>query len=490
LYAPRVTTSSLHRLSPELHRALLALVVCLCALAACGCASPAPTSGAPMTESSALSLAALDTLEREACPRLLTRTFPLADPHAAVSTGRLWVRRCSARRSGATLDLDVDVLGWQWSGEESWGFEVREYVYFSAAIDARLSASIEADAAKGSVGLRVWTDTPPKVTVREIGRVDARASNPASSMLGAASALVGQGPNELATAALRSRVRDLIGDRATAGIPIVIGEAPAVRGRAKAAQPPLLDETERLHPGGALISGSYPAGAVTKLRYAVQGSEIALARAVCVDEALELVDAVVAERARPVARTPRDVVTMSGKGEATLAALPCPWVLVTGARDDKAVTVALTLESDSGRALANPSRRWVRATLVSFDLSATRPSSAEKADSLVLGFSVGAEDAPRSFGRPLPASRSASVGLVAPLFEIARGAPIVVRALEQRPRAPSLWNATPGYDETVYARATITLDPKLRREERDVSLLAGGRPVGSARFVFEAMDVE
>jgi hypothetical protein len=458
--------------------------------AACACGSATKPAVVPQSEATALSLAALDTLEREACPRLLTRTFPLADPHAAVSTGRLWVRRCSAKRSAATLDLDVDVLGWQWSGEESWGFEVREYVYFSAAIRARLSASIDADATKGSVDLRVWTDTPPKVTVREIGRVDAHASNPASSLLGAASALVGQGPNNLATAALRSRVGDLIAERATAGIPILIGEAPAVRGRERAAPPPLLDETERLHPGGALISGSYPAGAVIKLRYAVQGSETALARAVCVDEALELVDAVVAQHGRPVARTPRDVVTMSGRGEATIAALPCPWVLVTGARDDKPVTVALTLENDTGRAIPNASRRWVRATLVSYDLSAGRPSSAEKADTLVLGFSIGPEDAPRSFGRPLPASKSTSVDLVAPLFEIARGAPIVVRALEQRPRAPSLWNGTPGYDETVYGRASLTLDPKLRREERSVPLLAEGRAVGSARFVFEAMDVE
>jgi hypothetical protein len=452
---------------------------------ALGCGSPAkPAADVPRDEPAALSRAALDTLEREACPRLLTRTFPLAEPRGTVSTGRLWVRRCAAKRSAGTLDLDVDVLGWQWSGEESWGFAVREYVYFSASIHARLNGAIEADGDR--VNLRVWSDTPPDVTVREIGRVDARASTPAASMLGVAAALVGQGPNVLATAALRGRVRDLIAERAVAGIPIVIGEAPALRvpGTSASDVPGvvLLDETERLHPGGALISGSYAAGASTTLRWSVDGDGVALARPVCVDEALELVDAVVAERAPSAARPLHDVVTLAGRGEATLPALGCPWVLVTGARDDRAVSVALKLTPRVPHVLANSAHRWLRATLVAYELTVPK--------STAVVFSIGPDDAPRSFGRALPEAKSPAVGLVAPLFELARGAPVTVRALEQHPRAPSFWNPSPGFDESLLARGAVELDPHLARQEQSVPLSLDGHTVGMARVRFEAIDVE
>lgn len=463
------------------------LLTCL-AVAGLGCATVL-RSPAAEPEAAALSRAALDTLEREACPRLLARTFPLAEPLGAVSTGRLWVRRCVAKRTARTLDLDVDVLGWQWSGDDSWGFEVREYVYFSATIVAGLSASI--DAAGDGVSLRVWTEKPPEVHVRAIGRVDAKASNPASTLLGAASALVGQGPNTLATAALRGRVRDLIADRASAGIPIALGEAPAVPG-AKVKIPPLLDEKERLHPGGALISGSFPPGLSTTLRWAVEGDGIALARAVCVDEALALVDAVIADRPPPAARSPRDVITVSGKGEALLPALPCRWVLVSGARDDRAVTLDLLLAERGPRTVAHSTRQWVRATLQAYDLSAAAPASAsteERGDSLAVAFSVGPESAPRSLGRALPAARSPSVGLVAPLFEIARGAPIVVLALEQHPRPPSLFNATPGYEETVIARGDL-VSAETKGQEQTVTLTRDGRTLGWARFVIESLDIE
>jgi len=132
------------------------------------------------------------------------------------------------------------------------------------AVHARLSAAIESTA--DGVSLRVWTAKPPEVTARAIGRVDAKASTPAATLLGAASLLVGRGPNTLATAALRSRVRDLIADRAAAGIPIALGEAPAVPG-ALPKVVPLLDEKQGLHPGGALISGSFAPGLTPTLHW-------------------------------------------------------------------------------------------------------------------------------------------------------------------------------------------------------------------------------
>jgi hypothetical protein len=270
-----------------------------------------------------------------------------------------------------------------------------------------------------------------------------------------------------------------------AGIPIVIGEAPALRGAAGAsslAPVVLLDETERLHPGGALISGSYAAGETTTLRWSVDGDAVGLARPVCVDEALELVDAVVAERAPAGVRPPHDVVMLAGRGEATLPALACPWVLVTGARDDRPVSVALTLAPRAAHVPASRAHRWLRATLVAYELSAP--------ESTAVTFSVGPHDAPRSFGKALPGARCPAVGLVAPLFEIAREAPVTIRAMEQHPRAPSFWNPSPGFDETLLARGTVGLDAHLARQEQSVPLSLDGHVVGVARVRFEAIEVE
>ena len=470
-------------------QAPLFVLAVLLAFVVSGCAAP-QTRPAAAPESAALARAALDTLEREGCARLLTRTFPLEEPGTELSTGRLWVRRCTAKRSATALDLDVDVLGWQWAGGGSWGFEVREYVYFSASISAHLSAAIEANAE--GVSLRVWTAKPPEVHVRAIGRVDAKASTPAATLLGAASSLAGRGPNTLATSALRSRVGDLIATRAAAGIPIVIGEAPAVPG-APPKVLPLLDEKESLHPGGALISGSFAPGVTSTLHWSVAGEGTALARPVCVDEALELVDAVVAERKPGSARAPRGVVTMTGKGQEVLPALGCRWVLVTGPRDDREVSVGLVLTDHAERAAKTATRRWVRATLVAYDLSAAAPAPAPGEDggeSLAVVFAIGPEDAAQSFGRALPGAKSPAVGLVAAMIEVSRDAPIALRALLQKPRPPSLFNATPGYEQTLLASGSAPLDDGKRRQERTITLTRDGRTLGWVKLDLEQLEVE
>ncbi len=82
------------------------------------------------------------------------------------------------------------------------------------------------------------------------------------------------------------------------------------------------------------------------------------------------------------------------------------------------------------------------------------------------------------------------MGLVAPLFEIAREAPVTIRALEQHPRAPSFWNPAPGFDETLLGRGTVGLDARQTRQEQSVPLSLDGHVVGMARLRFEAIDVE
>ncbi len=339
--------------------------------------------------------------------------------------------------------------------------------------------------------LRVWTERPPEVHVRAIGRVDAKASTPAATLLGAASSLVGRGPNTLATAALRSRVRDLIADRAATGIPIVLGEAPALPGALPKALH-LLDEKESLHPGGALISGSFAAGVASTLHWSVEGDGTALARPVCVAEALDLVDAVVAERKPPSARAPQGVVTMKGKGMAVLPALGCRWVLVTGPRDDREVSVGLVLTDHAEQTPHVTTRRRVRATLVAYDLSAAAPGAGgeDQGESITIAFAIGPDEASQSFGRALPAVRSPAVALVAPLVEIARDAPIALRALQQKPRPPSLFNATPGYEQTLLASGSAQLDAGQRRQQQTTSLTRDGRVLGWAKIDVEQLEVE
>ncbi|MEA2746011.1 MAG: hypothetical protein QOI41_154, partial [Myxococcales bacterium] len=70
------------------------------------------------------------------------------------------------------------------------------------------------------------------------------------------------------------------------------------------------------------------------------------------------------------------------------------------------------------------------------------------------------------------------------------GAPVTIRALEQHPRAPSFWNPSPGFDESLLARGAVELDPHLARQEQSVPLSLDGHTVGMARVRFEAIDVE
>jgi hypothetical protein len=275
----------------------MALGTVITLASACG-GPPAPRVVDP--ESRTLERTAFVMLDREACHRLVARTFPLEDGGA--TSGKLWVRTCSTRQGRGALDVDVDVLGWQWVGDGSSGFSVHEYVYFRAAVSAHVRATIEVDGNRPS--LRVFSTDDPDVTVREIGRVSARASSPASNLLGVASAIIGQSPNALATSTFRSRVGAMIQDRARSGILVALGEARVPGSTGTRADERLLDEIQVLHPGGALISGSYPADTSVRLQFDVAGGRTVLARAVCVDEAATLVDSVVSTHQQQKQRPP------------------------------------------------------------------------------------------------------------------------------------------------------------------------------------------
>ena len=415
---------------------------------------------------------------REACPRLLSRTFPLADERGSATTGKLWVRRCAAGSVGPDLGVDVDVLGWQWVSEGSWGFDVHEYVYFRASVRATLHVSTESE--RGHAKLRVQSSSTPDVTVRELGRVSARAEGPAAGLLGVALGVLGKGPTALATSALRARVAELIRAQATDGLEIALDEVPSP-GAPESAQGALLRETEALSPGGALISGSYPSSSPTTLAFDVQGNGTALARAVCIDDALPLVDAVVGGNPVSPPPHPSDVFSLHGRGEISIDARPCPWVLVTGVSSDAPVHLTLELRRGSPP-LSHVALRWVQVTLLAYDVD--RPG----AD--LLAFRIQGDRGSSSFGRPLTRLQSPSVWLVAGPVEVASGTPVSLEVRSERPRAPSLWNARVTYDEVLLGRARIAPAPSRPHEERRVTLEGTDGRIGWADVALDVVEVE
>src|SRR5262245_59634668 len=132
-------------------RARLSLLTGL-VLLACDRTTPARAPSADPLASTTLA-----TLDREACPQLLTRTFPLQT--AGATSGELWVRQCATHVSDGALDVEVAILGWQWVGQGSWGFSVNEYAYFRASVRARIHAAIEVEGVEPK--LRVWSNEPP-----------------------------------------------------------------------------------------------------------------------------------------------------------------------------------------------------------------------------------------------------------------------------------------------------------------------------------------
>ena len=457
------------------------------AASACGGASGPPRAGDD-AEGLALSRIALDVLAREACPRLLVQTFSLEDPRSRVATGKLWVRRCEVHPSSNGLDVDVDILGWQWADEASWGFAVAEYVYFDAHVRARLDAEITTEAARAK--LRVWSAERSRVEVREIGRVSARAQSPASSILGVASRFVGHGPNDLATSSLRGRVGDLIRDRLQSGLSIVLGDAPTpgAPGASSASASAtttatLLDETQRLFPGGALLSGSYPADTEVDLRFSVSEGE-ALARPVCVDTAVEMVDATMADRPRAITGKPSDVVTLRTSGTVRVASRPCPWVLVTGPTGDVPTTVSLSLVR-APVAVRHTKRHWVRATILGFELSTVAP------DQKLIGISIGTEKALFALGRPLTSARSPSLRLVAHPIELDDDESLILRIASLQPRPnKSWWAGEPGYDDTEIGRAAVVPSKEEAHTERDIPLDHAGKATGFVRLALDVLEVE
>jgi hypothetical protein len=426
-------------------------------------------------EAAALSRATIATLDREACARLLEKTFPLEE--AGVVSGKLWARGCSTHVNGDALALGVEILGWQWVGQGSFGFSVEEYVYFRASVRASVRAAI--DAVGHEAKLHVWTEQDPDVTVHEIGRVSARAGTPATKLLGVVTGLVGEGPNKVATAALRGEVATMIRGHARTGFLLALGEttAPGLRSGTAAA---LLDESELVHPGGALISGSFPPGLPTQLKYRVSSGGAVLARAVCEEEAGAFVDAVAAGLPQPAAASPVGVLTLRGEGEAPIEAQPCRWVLVTGPQTDQAVTVHVLLEPVS-EARAVASKRWVRATVIGYALD-------REQEGRLLGLELVHRGHATAIGRPLTVVQAAALDLVADPVEVADGEPLVVRIVGLAPHRRTWWSGV-GYDAELVGEASVLPRPGVLHEDQRAAIMANEATIGSVEVAIDEVEV-
>jgi hypothetical protein len=482
---------------PSLAHVLLRAATALGLLGLCTCAPPASPPATPHApsdeEARALAQVALDAIQNRGCARLVTQTFPIDDPTTQLSTGRVWPRKCTAQRTGDGLHVEAEIVGWQWIDQQSAGFAVHDWVYFRATLAADLGATVRTDAS-GHVTLKLKAADAAKVKVAALGEVRAHASNPAAALMGIATGIVGLGPNTLATNAMRGRVRDVFIARASSGFdfalddPSLASDAPSDKRDA----PPWLDQTQGLFPRGALLSGSFPAGAIARLDYDIEGDASVLARPVCVEEAAATIDTFLADKPEPHEK-PAGVIELKRRGQVVLPALRCPWLLVTGVRDDVSATAKIRL-SPVPRSSENwGEKRWVRATLVSFTLEREDPEGGKwdppngAADPL---FSIGPPGRQVRLGPAMPNTLAAAPWVVAPLFELSHTDLLELHVVDLDPKPRSWLTTTTEYDEQLVGDGRIDVDAISKDAEITVPITKNGRSTGSAKLRFSSVRVE
>jgi len=449
---------------------VLVLAYVAACLSACAARGPARAE-APTAPLQSL---ALDALGHHGCEALLGRVLSLEGGEAR-SSGRVWIRKCTADRAPGSVHASASAVGWQWVDTQTGGFDVREYVYFTATIDVVVTAVVEAEG--GAPIVRIRPIAPAKVDVRDIGRVSARPVSPATTLLGIAGGLFGYGSNALATNAMRGRVEELVKER------LSLGARQSLRallgGDTEPA--PWLEEVQVLHEGGALLSGPFEPDQASELRFDIAaGSDGVLARQVCQDEAASVVDAIVAG-APPRLPPPRDVRTLRGRGTVALGAMRCPWILVTAGVAPKAEGVVATLALGPA---ARSGERLAHATLIDFEIAKTDLGGASwdpNDNAPDVSFSVEARGAVLRFGPAVPDAWKATLWLDSADFLVRDGDRLLLRAVDLDPVRGGVLDPL-RFDEQPVGTASVTVAELTRGDGQRVELVRDGHVVGSARL--------
>ena len=400
--------------------------VALALAAVTGCASQAAeTLASPTSADAALD----DAVARHGCEFLSDHFLALADEQG-VSTGRAWVQRCEAQRETATVRVRTTVIGWQWLDRRASGFDVREYVYFRARVEARIGGHLGTGRAGAMLAFRAGDVA---VTVEEIGRVSARPATLASRFVGAAASVFGSGPNSVATSAMRGEVEKVLRERLERGGTWSLDDAKMGAS--------LVDEKQALHAGGALLTGPLRQGDASRILFSVDGD--VLARAVCLDEVKGLVETVIAGEPTHVP-PPLDTHRLRGTGTWLVAPMPCPWVLVTGAADDRDARLHIGLEKAPSPSRCGERACVVRVTLEAFDVPPRKEDGQpwdpnDGAPDVAFTLEVGGRSTP--LGRVFPDTLAAAPWLASAPFELPAGGAVTLHVADLDPLPPKLLEA-------------------------------------------------
>jgi hypothetical protein len=442
------------------------------AVALGGCASAAgPTAAVPPADD-----ALADAVARHGCEFLEDHFLALVDD-AGVSSGRAWVQRCDASREVGGMHVRATVLGWQWLERRASGFDVREYVYFRARVDAHARGHLAAQAGRPVVSFQTRESD---VTVEEIGRVSARPATLASRLIGAAASIFGSGPNSVATSSMRSEVENVLRAHLAGGASWSLDE---VQGGSS-----FLDERQALYPGGALLSGPMRAGDAALLHFEVDGERAVLARAVCLNEVKGIVESVIDGAPTSVA-PPIDTRTLRGRGTLHLDAMPCPWVLVTGTSDDREARVHVSLERDRPPPRCGERACMVRLTLGAFDVARLKEDGTSwdpDGGAPDVAFVLEAAGRTLALGPVFPDTPVGEPWLTSPPFELPAGAPFTLRAFDVDPLPSTLLEPQRSTRELLGV-ATAKPEELMGGIEQTVPLRAEGKERGFVRVRLEVV---
>lgn len=114
------------------------------------------------------------------------------------TTGRWWIRECSAREHGGRLELAIAGTGWTWVDRESMGFRVRQYLRFDASASFTSSMEMSYDRPNRVVTIWLRPEGEVRAEVRPRGLVEAQATGVLSGVLGGLLELGGSSPNDQA----------------------------------------------------------------------------------------------------------------------------------------------------------------------------------------------------------------------------------------------------------------------------------------------------
>jgi hypothetical protein len=412
----------------------------------------------------ALQSIVIEAIHREACPKLRGEIVALRDDDGGSTSGRWLLRECETHIDGTTLSMHVAGHGWQYVDRESHGFRVRQYVYFSASFDARAHAQLAYDADRKVALVRLVPDDALAVKVNALGTVSADAQNLGAVILGAVGRMVAHAPDAMARAQIATEgeaiFRAKLADGATLAYDSRAGTFAFTLGASEvsAASAPknaLVDERQRLHGGGLLLSGPFDPTSTVELSVSSNDGESKVAyRAMCERDAELALDALFRREHSSVNAPGSRVATSSTP--IVLTPPTCRWVLVTASADGTDTTARVVLRAGAAAAATtDPStsaRRWVRVTLLKFAVHRERPDDEPwdpydgQPDPHFWVVTPGAEV---SLGGKLNDTAEAAPLLVSTIFEVQRGVEIGVRVDED-------------------------LDEK------------GGRPMGVAHFALDA----